>query len=193
MSVRFTGDWRRARRLLAGSAAKLRRGMEAAVREEAKRAKAEVVRGIRKQAPGGKSLERPSPITLASRRLEGLRGRGALRASGELLGAITSVVRGLDAFVGIKRSARGQDGRRLAEVADAQERGVGPIAIAMTPAMRRYLGLLKSRGGGSGGGSGAVVVRVPARPFLKPAFESAIRGARRRLAAHVRRLGFGGR
>ena len=38
MSVRLTGDWRRARRLLTGSANKLRRGMVAAVREEAKRA-----------------------------------------------------------------------------------------------------------------------------------------------------------
>ena len=54
MTVRLTGDWRRARRMLMGSARKLRRGMEAAVREEAKRARTEVISGIRKQAPGGK-------------------------------------------------------------------------------------------------------------------------------------------
>lgn len=196
MSVRLTGDWRRARSLLTGSATKLRRGMEAAVREEAKRARAEVVRGIRKQAPGGKRLDQPSPLTLASRQLEGMRGRGALQASGELLKAITYVARGLDAFVGLKRSARGSDGRSLAEIADVQEHGSAPIAIPMTPAMRRFLSVLRARGGGggdgTGGGTGVVVVTVPPRPFLKPSFEAAVRGARRRLAAHVsRRLGFG--
>lgn len=195
MSVRLSGEWRRARRLLTGSANKLRRGMEAAVREEAKRARSEVVRGIQKQAPGGKQLDRPSPLTLASRQLEGVRGRSALRASGELLRAITYVARGLDAFVGIKGSARGSDGRSLAKVADAQEHGTGPIAIPMTPAMRRFLGVLRARGGAAGergDGGGVVVVTVPARPFLKPSFDAAVRGARRRLAAHVsRRLGFG--
>ncbi len=193
MSVRLTGDWRRARRMLMGSARKLRRGMEAAVREEAKRARIEVVSGIRRQAPGGRRFEQPSPLTLASRRLEGVRGRGALRASGELLKNITYVARGLEAFVGIKASARGSDGRSLAKVADAQEHGAGPIAIPMTPAMRRFLGVLRERGGGGGsGGGGVVVVSLPPRPFLKPSFEAAIRGARRRLEAHVRRrLGFG--
>ncbi len=197
MSVRLTGDWRRARRLLEGSARKLRGGLVAAVREEARRAKDEVVRGVRAQAPGGKPLDRPSPLTLASRWLEGVRGRGALQASGELLRAITYVARGLDAFVGVKRSARASDGRSLAKIAEAQERGAGPIAIPMTPAMRRYLGVLRARGGGEpsgGAGGGVVVVTVPARPFLKPSFEAAVRGARRRLAARVgRRLGLGPR
>jgi len=188
--VRLTGDWRKAQRLLAGSARKVRGGLQSAVREEAKRARTEVVQGIQKQAPGGKALGRPSPLTLASRRLEGVRGDKALRASGELLRAITSVTRGLEAFVGIPHKARGKDGRRLAEVAEAQEEGAGPIVIPMTDAMRRYLGVLASRAGGRSGGrssSGAIVVSVPARPFLRPAFEAAVQGARQRLRRHIAR------
>jgi len=190
--VRLTGDWRRAQRVLSGSARKIRGGLQAAVRGEAKRARDEVVRGVRKQAPGGEALDKPSPITLASRQLEGVRGRSALRASGELLRAITYVARGLEAFVGIKASARGKDGRRLADVAQAQEEGAGPTVIPMTEGMRRYLGVLRSRtggggGGGGGSGSGAIVVRIPPRPFLRPAFEVAIRGARRRLRDRVAR------
>lgn len=188
MRVRLTGDWRKAHRVLTGSVRKLRGGLEAAVREEAKRARDEVVRGVRKQAPGGRALDKPLPLTLASRQLEGVRGRSALRASGELLRAITHVARGLEAFVGIKGSARGKDGRRLAEIAEAQEEGAGPFVIPMTEGMRRYLGVLRSRtGGGSGGGSGAIVVRIPPRPFLRPAFEAAIRGARRRLRDRIAR------
>lgn len=190
MKVRLTGDWRKAQRLLTGSVRKARSGLETAVREEAKRARAEVVQGIRKQAPGGKALGRPSPLTLASRRLEGVRGDQALRASGELLRAVTSVARGLEAFVGIPHKARGKEGRRLAEVAEAQEEGAGPIVIPLTDAMRRYLGVLKSRSGGGGsrrGGSGAIVVSIPARPFLRPAFEAAVQGARQRLRGHIAR------
>lgn len=193
MRVRLAGEWGRAQRILQGSVRKLRGGMEAAVREEAKRARDEVVRGVRKQAPGGKALEKPSPLTLASRQLEGLRGRNALQASGELLRALTSVARGLEAFVGIRSNARGKDGRPLADIAQAQEEGVGPIAIPMTEGMRRYLGVLRSRangasgGEGGGGGSGVIVVRIPARPFLRPAFEAAMQGARQRLRDRIAR------
>ena len=189
--MRLTGEWKRARRVLEGSATKLRRGMEAAVRDEAKRARREVVQGIRRQAPGGQPLARPSALTLASRQLEGERGRKALQASGELLGAITSVVRGLEAFVGILKGARGSDGRRLAEVADAQEHGAGPIVIPMTEGMRRYLGMLgrqaSARDTPAGVGTGAVIVTIPARPFLTPAFHTAMRGARARLRQHIAR------
>lgn len=190
MRIRRSGDWAKAGRVLAGSVRKIRGGLQAAVRDEARRARDEVVRGVRKQAPGGRAIDGPSPLTLASRQLEGVRGRGALRASGELLGAISFVARGLEAFVGIKSSARGRDGRRLADVAQAQEEGAGPIVIPMTEGMRRYLGMLRSRTGERGGrvgGSGAVVVRIPPRPFLRPAFELAIRGARQRLRDRVAR------
>lgn len=190
MRVRLTGDWRKVQRVLTGGVRKVRGGLEAAVREEAKRARDEVVRGVRKQAPGGKALDKPSPLTLASRQLEGVRGRSALRASGELLRAITHVARGLEAFVGIKGSVRGKDGRRLADVAQAQEEGAGPFVIPMTEGMRRYLGVLRSQAGGDGGGgggSGAIVVRIPPRPFLRPAFEAAIRGARQRLRDRIAR------
>jgi hypothetical protein len=192
VSVRLVGDWRRARRTLEGSAQKLRRGMEAAVREQAQRAKREVVQGIRRQAPGGEALDRPSPLTLASRKLEGVRGQKALQETGEHVRAITYVARGLEAFVGIRSSARGSDGRALARVAEVQEEGSGPIVIPMTPAMRRYLGALRSKADAAapnraGAGAGVIVVTIPPRPFLRPAFHAAVRGARQRLREHIAR------
>ncbi len=190
MRIQRIGDWQKVHRLFAGSVRKVRGGLEAAVRDEARRARSEVVRGIRKQAPGGERLERPSPLTIASRQLEGVRGQKALQATGELLRAVTYFARGLEAFVGILGSARGKDGRSLAAVARAQEDGAGPIVIAMTPAMRRYLGALKSRSGARESGSkssGAIVVTIPPRPFLTPAFRAAMRGAQQRLRDHVAR------
>lgn len=191
MRVLRTGDWRKAKRLVEGAARKARSGLEAAVREEAQRARKEVVQGIRKQSPGGTRLAPLSPLTLASRELERVRGNKALRATGELERAVTAVVRGLEAFVGILGSKRGKDGRRLAQVARAQEDGAGPIVIPMTPAMRRFLGALRQRAGGSAASgpraSGAVVVTIPPRPFLTPAFRAAVRGAERRLRDHVAR------
>lgn len=192
MRVLRTGDWEKARRMLEGAARKAQRGLEAAVREEARRARAEVVQGIRKQAPGGKRLPPPSPLTLASRRLEQVRGTKALRATGELERAVTSVVRGLEAFVGILGSKRGSDGRSLAQVARVQEDGAGPIVVRITPAMRRFLAALRKRArqepsSSASRSSGVVVVTIPPRPFLTPAFRAAVRGAERRLREHVAR------
>ena len=62
--------------------------------------------------------------------------------------------------------------------------------------MRRFLfALLRQAGKEPTGGSGrgVVVVQVPARPFLRPAFEKFREGASRRFLERVaQQLGFGG-
>jgi hypothetical protein len=60
MTVRRTGDWAKARRLLTAAPLRLQRAVDRSLRQEAEHLRAEVVRGITRQAPGGESLEPPS-------------------------------------------------------------------------------------------------------------------------------------
>ena len=66
-SVRKTGDWALARRLLAGGPVKLKAAVATAVRQEAHLLRKEIVQGITKQAPGGESFKPLSSLTLAAR------------------------------------------------------------------------------------------------------------------------------
>lgn len=64
----------------------------------------------------------------------------------------------------------------LADIAATMEFGAGPIAVAITPAMRRFLfGVLFKKAGtrGTVGGKrkGFVVYSIPPRPFMRPAAE----------------------
>lgn len=192
MTIRKVGQWAMAARVLRSAAHGLERAMSGSLRSEAQALRSEISRGLTAQAPGGHTLAQPSPVTLASRKLEGVGGRRALLATLEMRRSITAVVRGLTAFVGVPDGARGADGRPLAKIAELQEFGHGPFVVRLTPAMRRFLGVLRSRARGGAARSfrratGAIVVRIPARPFLRPAFERFSQGARVRFARRVRR------
>ena len=199
-SVRKTGDWALARRLLAGGPVKLKAAVATAVRQEAHLLRKEIVQGITKQAPGGESFKPLSPLTLAARQMKGRGGTKALMVSGDLRNGISVIVKGDEAFVGVPRKARGKDGTSLVDVAQTQEFGAGPIIIPMTPAMRRFLFALLRIAGEEGGGSGkgVVVVQIPARPFLRPAFKKFQKGVQKRFLGRVAGLmglsaGVGGR
>ncbi len=62
-------------------------------------------------------------------------------------------------------------------MAKVQEEGSRPISIRMTPKMRRFLFAMFGRSrnrpveGPPEGGTGIIVVRIPARPFLRPVFD----------------------
>ena len=191
MSVRKTGDWTLARRLLMGAPVKLKAAVSTAIRQEAQLLRKEIVQGITKQAPGGKSLKPPSPLTLAARKMKGRGGTKALMVRGDLRNAIAAIVKGDEAFVGVPRKARGKDGKSVVDVARAQEFGAGPIIIPMTPAMRRFLFALLRKAGrerSGGSGRGVVVVQIPARPFLRPAFKQFEKGAQKRFLRRVARV-----
>ncbi|MCG8419632.1 MAG: phage virion morphogenesis protein [Proteobacteria bacterium] len=191
MSIRKTGDWDKARRLLRSNSAQLNRAIGTALRQEAQLLRKEIIQGITRQAPGGESFERPSPLTLAARQMKGRGGSKALLVRGDLRNSIAVIVRGDEAFIGIPRKARDKDGQPVIDVAQVHEFGANPIVIPMTSAMRRFLFALlrkadKTPTGGSG--RGVVVVSIPARPFLRPAFRQFAKGAHKRFVRRVATL-----
>lgn len=199
MAVRRVGDWDVARRALAGGGRRLGVALRQAVQVEAQRLRAEIVVGFRTQSPGGQPFRPLSALTLASRQLRGrdssgrftgggFRGQKALIRTGELRNSIAVVQRGDVAFVGVPKAV-GPNRLRIAEV---HEYGSDPIIIPMTPKMRRFLAVLFKRAGrsrpvGNRAGSGVVVTQIPARPFLRPAFEQWKKGVDRRTIATVRK------
>ena len=189
MKVTKTGDWAVARRLLAAGPKKLKAATATALAQEAHLLRNEVVQGLTRQAPGGKPIAPPSPLTLAARKMKNRGGTKSLIVYGDLRNAIAAIVKGDRAFVGVPRKARGKDGRSLVDVAQAQEYGTGPTIIPMIPAMRRFLFALLRKAGkkpeGRGTGKGVVVVSTPARPFLRPAFKAFSKGAGKRFLRRV--------
>ena len=66
--------------------------------------------------------------------------------------------------------------------------GVSPAIIPMTPRMRRSLFALLRKAGkepSGGSGRGVIVVQVPARPFLRPAFDKFREGASKRFLERI--------
>jgi phage gpG-like protein len=190
MAVSRTGDWARARRLLTAAPQRLQAAIGTAVRQEAHALRNEIVQGLTSQAPGGETLKPPSPLTIAARQLEGFGGSKALIVRGDLRNSITVIVQGDEAFIGVSRSARSKDGASMVDLAKLHEFGGAPVIIPMTPKMRRFLfALLRQAGKEPTGGSGrgVIVVQVPARPFLRPAFDKFREGAGRRFLERVAR------
>lgn len=195
MSVGRTGDWALARRLLASGPARLKGAIGTALRQEAQLLRKQIVEGITSQAPAGTPFQPLAPTTLAARRLQGFGGTKALLRRGDLRNSITAVVEGDEAFVGVSRTARNKAGVPLVNVAAVHEFGAGPFVVPITPRMRRFLALVLRRAGVApheGSGRGAVVVRIPARPFLRPVFDAFKVGAQGRFLRRVAQLaGFG--
>jgi hypothetical protein len=181
MTVQRTGDWALARRLLAAAPARLKTGVERGLRQEAELLRMGIVDGLTSQAPGGgPPLAPPAPLTLAARKLRGFGGTKSLLVRGDLRNAIAVVAQGDAVFVGVPRSARGKGGAALVRLAEVHEFGSAPTVVPLTPRMRRFLfALLRHAGEVPRGGpsSGVLVVRVPARPFLRPAFDAFREGA----------------
>lgn len=196
MTVRRTGDWAIARRLLGSAPAKLKAAIGTAIRQEAQALRTQIVQGITRQAPGGEPFKELSPLTIAKRQLEGFGGSKALIVRADLRNSVTAITEGDEAFVGVLRRARGPSGESLVDVAQIHEFGAGPFVIPMTPAMRRFLFVLLRRAGkepSGAGGPSVVVVSIPARPFLRPAFREFSQGAQRRFLDRMTRLlGWGG-
>jgi phage gpG-like protein len=190
MTVSRTGDWARARRLLTAAPQRLQAAIGTAVRQEAHALRNNIVQGLTSQAPGGEPLKPPSPLTIAARQLEGFGGSKALIVRGDLRNSITVIVQGDEAFIGVSRSARSKDGASVVDLAKLHEFGGPPVIIPITPKMRRFLFALLRKAGKEptgGGGRGVIVVQVPARPFLRPAFDKFREGASRRFLERVAR------
>ncbi len=192
MGVAKIGEWRRAAQLLNRAANGMERSIDRALRVEAEVLRAEIVSGLTDQAPGGEPIRPLAATTLAARRLDGFEGDKALLRRADLRNAISVTVRGLSAFVGVPRKT--VHSKSLADIAKMNEFGFGPIVIVVTEAMRRFLfALFRELGEGAGGGGegtgsgdGVVIIHIPPRPFLRPAFDKWRKGVRERF---LRRLG----
>jgi len=191
MAVLRTGDWALARRILAGGGARLKGAISTALKQEAQGLRKEIVEGITKQAPGGQAFTPLAATTIAARQIKGFGGSKALIRRGDLRNSITVVGDEDQVFVGVLRKARGKGGSSLANVAEVHEFGAGPFVVPMTPKMRRFLfALLKKAGvepSSSGGGKGVVVIQIPPRPFLRPAFEAFKKGVQKRFLGRIAR------
>ena len=171
MSVRKLGDWRKARALLTGATNRYERALAVALKREAIMLRSEVVKGITRQAPGGGTMKPPGKLTLAARRMKGSSKSKSLIVGGDLVGSISSRVRKRSAVVGVRRSAKTQDGKDMVNLAKVHEFGSKPRVIPVTPRMRGFLAALFREAGFGGGVPAVIVVSTPPRPFMRPAWE----------------------
>ncbi len=190
MTIRRTGDWRKAQALLTRGTRELGRSVDRALAQEAHALRAALVEGLDKQAPAGQPLAPLAPLTIAARQLRRFRGTKVLIRTAELRNALAVIRRASIVFVGIPGSARGRDGRSLSARAEAHEFGTGPTVVPITPRMRRFLFALYRQAGRTPGGTpgtskGVVVIHMPPRPFLRPVLAAFQVGATRRFLARV--------
>lgn len=186
-AVKLTGQWFTAKRITRSMVGKFKLASDRAVAAEANFLRAKMVEGIRSQAPGGKAFLPLASSTIKARKFRGRGGTKALIQSGLLRNSIRVKRQGNATFVGILRTAAG--GR--ANIAEMNEEGI-TIAARLTLKSLRFLHALQrrfrdrdergrfipkaERGGGkakspSGGGIGIMIIRIPARPFVRPIAE----------------------
>lgn len=171
------GDWDAARRAFSNMASASKEAARKALLQEGHYLRSKMLDGLKDQAPGGQAFKPLSPLTLAARRLGGFSGTKALIRQGDLRNGITVLERTSLVFIGVPRTAVARDGGHLVDIAAVHEFGSKPFTITITDKMRRWLGVLykeagieRQPGGGGGGSAGVMVIRIPARPFIRPVF-----------------------
>lgn len=195
MSVRRTGNWALARRLIRGASERLPRAIDTAVRQEAQLLRKEIVQGITRQAPGGEEFKPHSELTLARRRKAGFGGSRILMVRGDLRNGIAAIAEKSRAFIGVPRKGRGANGT-LADLAKLHEFGSDPIVVPQTEKSLAFYGAMLKEAGlerkSEGGGGDVFVIQIPPRPFLRPAFKLWARGAQARVLKRIAKaMGWG--
>jgi hypothetical protein len=171
------GDWDVARRFVSTASRRFREAVDKAVLQEAQFFRTKIVEGLREQAPGGQPFAPLAATTLAVRRFRGFKGTKALIVRGDLRNSIVVVKQAGGVFVGVLRTAKGKAGQPLVNVAAVHEFGSRPIVVKLTPKARRFLHAAFRAAGldapaGDRPSVGIAVIRVPARPFLRPVLET---------------------
>jgi phage gpG-like protein len=176
VKVQKLGSWPLARRILRGGK-RVKAAIDKAVLQEAQFFRTKIVEGLREGAPGGRAFAPLAPTTLAIRKLRGFGGTKPLIVRGDLRNSITVVKQGETVFVGVLRTAKAGGGQSLANVAAIHEFGSRPIVLELTPKVRRFLHAAFRAAGldapaGDRPSTGIAVIKIPARPFLAPVFET---------------------
>lgn len=186
------GDWDKARRILRAAPDRVKAAGRKAMLQEMHLLRRFIVEGIRNQAPGGKKIRPLAKSTLATRRIRttGRRRRSSSKAliqEGDLIGSIAVIQKGTSFFVGVHRQTKSSTGDSMVNIAKINEFGSRPIVIPITPAMRRFLGVLfrHLKKPTAGSGRGVIVVVIPPRPFMRPAFEKWLAQLRPRYFSRV--------
>lgn len=192
------GQWDVAKDFLGGFEGRFKKALETSVKREALNLSGQIKKGIRNQAPGGKTFAPPSEMTLANRKFQGKRGRTkALIVNGDLLNSVTHKQEGAAAWVGVRRKTmRGENGdeKDMVNIAAVHEYGFRPVVIPYTDKVRRYLFAMMNEAGieprafTPGSKSDVIVFEIPARPFLRPSHAEWQKGLKDRFEKHVQEL-----
>jgi len=176
LGARIFGDWAPVLSTLKNAPRDFREAKHRALLKEGEFFRGKVVEGMRDQAPGGVAYKPLSPTTIAVRKLLGFKGTKALIERGDMLRSVTVFDLSEEVFVGILRTAKSQDGKSLADIAQLNENGSNPIVIKMTPKMAALLHAAfrangqTNRMGPPRQSTGIIVVQIPARPTFGPVF-----------------------
>lgn len=196
------GPWGTVIRTLASAPKDLKEAKHKALLQEAEFFRAQIVIGLRAQAPGGRAFKPLSETTIALRRFFGFKGTKALLRNAYLRNsiAVVTVTDGV-VFVGVLRTAKTPKGESLIDIARLNEEGSKPIVIKMTPKMSALLHAafrafgknLKNNSFPRKAGTGIIVVQIPARQFMGPVFEQHGKPeeASKRFAERVQKLMIG--
>ncbi len=192
MSLKTVGDWERLKSFLGSGGKQVRNAIDKALLVEAHLLAKQMKQGITRQAPAGQKFKPLSELTIAARRYRGFKGTKALADRLDLRNSIAVVKRRGQIFVGVPRKARNRTGKSLVEVAKIHEYGAGPFIVKKTKAMSRFLHRMLRFSGIKPGGlfgsiKGIAVIRIPARPFIRPVVNKFSTQARRRFPARVKR------
>lgn len=175
LTVKKTGEWKRAVKILNSMPARLPKVIDQAVHQEALRLNNIMLRRL----DGAEGMVAHSPLTLVIRRASGMAGSKILNSSGTLRGSISVIPFAGGYFVGVKRGARGSTGRGKkspVSIAEIHEEGRA-WTQELTDKQRKFLfWALKQAGNppkrsSTGGGGGIMEITIPARPFIGPAIE----------------------
>lgn len=192
MIIHKIGEWKEAQELLKAGPERINKALKKAIAQEGlhftKLIKQNIQKGLDpplKSAGGGR--DKSGRFLKTGRK----GGSKPLIATGDLLGSITSITsdNGLSAFVGIPRAARGHQGQ-VVRLAAIHEFGA-TIVVKITEKMRRFLfGVLfkDKKPKGTPNKRGFLIIHIPARPFVRPAFEEGAKGAAERFIGRLAKL-----
>jgi len=179
VKIGLDSNWKASRKVLSDTGDAIGPAVQKALKQEG-----EGIVGLIK-----KNIQKGPPPPLKHKRMskEGRGGSKPLNAGGDLRGAVTMIPADGGLFVGIPRNAKGHGGKTYS-LAEIHEKGK-TIAIRMTPKMRRFLFGVLFRGNSEGPkgphGLGIIVIHIPARPFVWPAFVETEKGYGERMTARV--------
>lgn len=176
LKVSLFGDWKVAAEALKTLDEGFKKAAQQAMMKEAHFLRMKIVVGFREGAPGGQAFTPLAQSTLAIRKGSGFGGTKILIERGDLRNSITVTKQENGVFIGVLRTAKGRDGHALLNIAKIHEEGTGTFVVPITPKSSAWYHMMLKKSGMSvvpkgGGGHNIAIIRIPARPFLRPVFE----------------------